>query len=162
MNSERNWSYLIEFFFFRQEIKQVRKALTIKGQTENVIFISSKLIVFVITLVYYYTGNTVTANVAVKLLTWTETLRMLSLMLSMSAQFTTEMYMSLGRIHGFLIAEEMEDDVEINKITQEGDVSLNKVTSSWAVSQKQDSKSGDTDSESEVIHNDCMKMKIIT
>ena len=80
-------------------MKYIWRSNTVKGQNENMSFISPKIATFCIMLTFYYTGGNITANTVIKVLSWTELLKGGVLwMLSLFVQYTMELLASVNRI----------------------------------------------------------------
>ncbi len=73
-------------------------ALETKGQTENLVFITGKLITFFIILTHYLRGFSIEPAVVVKILSWSDILKITMTWISFASQYGTEMLVSLNRI----------------------------------------------------------------
>ena len=81
-------------------MKRIVKAMLIKGQTESLCTVSPKLVTMAILVMYYLTGNVINPDTVVKVIGWTELLKLGALLyLAQAAQYSTEMYASVTRIH---------------------------------------------------------------
>ena len=80
-------------------MKYIWRSNTVKGQNENMSFISPKIATFCIMLTFYYTGGNITANTVIKVLSWTELLKGgVVWMFSLFVQYTMEMLASINRV----------------------------------------------------------------
>ncbi len=74
-------------------------AMSLNSQMRNIIYNSPKLLTFLIIIVYISTGHQLTAQIAIKVICWNQALTRMTMSLSFVAQFCTNMFMSLQRIH---------------------------------------------------------------
>ncbi len=73
--------------------------MTLNGQMMNIIYNSTKLLTFLIIIVYISTGHQLTAQKALKVIYWNQALFRMIISLNFVAQFGTNMCISLRRIH---------------------------------------------------------------
>jgi len=94
----------------RSEMGVVMTGINIKCITTAVAIISPKIVTALMVTSYVLSGETLTAAKVVKVISWSELLRMgVFTFLSFAAQFGTEMFKSVQRIEEFLDAEELEE-----------------------------------------------------